>query len=145
MSWRCADAEDDKAILAASGAAALIILTVAFTGSTDESSAYSWDTISRGDIRETVQGSAALVAARRALERLTVAHKREEESFKRTESLYRQGLLSEEAYRDARYTMESAQISAASAEANVRPCRSGAISFPPICGWRARWLSSDRA
>ena len=66
-----------------------------------------------------VQGEAALLAARKDGERLEAARKRADESFTRSEALFRQGLTSDEDYRQAKLARESAQLSAAAARANV--------------------------
>jgi len=44
------------------GLALMVVLGVAFGGSRDEDSAYSWDAISRGDIRETISASGEIRA-----------------------------------------------------------------------------------
>ena len=66
-----------------------------------------------------VQGEAALLAARKDGERLEASRKRADESFTRSEALFRQGLTSDEDYRQAKLARESAQLSAAAARANV--------------------------
>ena len=66
-----------------------------------------------------VQGQAGLEAARKDAERLEAARKRSEESFTRTDSLFRQGLVSDEDFRQAKLSRESAQLSAAASKANV--------------------------
>lgn len=49
-------------LFAGLGLATVILLGVALGGSRDDESAYSWDTISRGDIRETISASGEIRA-----------------------------------------------------------------------------------
>ena len=163
------------ALFAGIGLALLIALGVAFGGARDEDSAYSWDAISRGDIRETIsasgeiraktqinigtsvageikaihvvdgqnvkagdllvtidqvrlreqvaQAAAAVNAAEKDASRLGFAMKRAEESFGRFEALRRQGLISDEDYRQQKLNRESAQLTYQASEANVAQSR----------------------
>lgn len=149
-----------------------IALGLAFGGGGDESSTYSWDVISKGDIRETItasgeiqartkisigtsvmgeikalhvkdgqdvkagdplvtidqerlkqgllQAQAALESVRQDAGRLKAAKTRAEENFTRMESLFKQGLISDEEYRQARLNRETSALSFQSAEANVQ-------------------------
>jgi HlyD family secretion protein len=133
--------------------------------------AFSWDTVSRGEIRETISASgeiqartrinigtsvageikvlhvkdgqdvkfgdllvtidqerlrqqmaqslALLDATRKDAARLEASMKRSQESVARTESLFRQGLVSDEDYRQARLAQESSELSFAAAKASV--------------------------
>jgi HlyD family secretion protein len=161
-------------LLLGAGAAVLllIILGATFGGGRDESDSYSWDRITRGDIRETItasgeiqartkisigtsvmgeikvlhvkdgqdvkagdplvtidqerlkqgliQAQAALEGVRQDAGRLKAAKTRAEENFTRMESLYKQGLISDEEYRQAKLNRDSAALSYQSAEANVQ-------------------------
>lgn len=157
-----------------SGGAALVVLIVlgiAFGGARDEDSAYSWDAIGRGDIRETISASgeiraktqinigtsvageikaihvkdgqdvragdllvtidqerlkqamaqarAAVEAARQDASRLEAAMKRSVDSFPRYEALRRDGLMSDEDFRQQKLAKESAVLSYSSARAAV--------------------------
>ncbi len=151
---------------------ALLALGKAFGASGDESNTYSWDVISKGDIRETItasgeiqartkisigtsvmgeikalhvkdgqdvkagdplvtidqerlkqgllQAQAALEGVRQDAGRLKAAKTRAEENFTRMESLFKQGLISDEEYRQARLNRETSALSFQSAEANVQ-------------------------
>ena len=66
-----------------------------------------------------IQGQAGLDAAHKESERLEAARKRSVESFARTESLFKQKLLSDEEYRQAKLSRESSELAAAAARANV--------------------------
>jgi HlyD family secretion protein len=153
------------------GFALLVVLGVAFGNSGDDADTFSWDTVSRGDIRETIsasgeiqakvkinigttvageikvlhvtdgqdvkagdllvtidrvrlqqalqQSEAVLNAARKDAERLEAGMKRAEESFSRSESLFKQGLVADEDFRQAKLAKESAALSFESAKANV--------------------------
>ena len=48
--------------IAGAGLLTIIILGIAFGGAKDEDSAYSWDAVARGDIRETIQASGEIRA-----------------------------------------------------------------------------------
>jgi len=149
----------------------LIALGMAFGGGGDESDSYSWDRITRGDIRETItasgeiqartkisigtsvmgeikalhvvdgqdvkagdplvtidqerlkqgmiQAQAALVGARQDAGRLKAAKVRAEENFARMGSLYRQGLISDEEFRQAKLNRDTSSLSFQSAETLV--------------------------
>ena len=153
------------------GLALILVLGVAFGGAKDEDSAFSWDAISRGDIRETIQASgeiraktqinigtsvageikaihvvdgqnvkagdllvtidqvrlreqlaqasAGLEAVRQDASRLEAARQRSEDSFPRYEALRKQGLISDEEFRQQKLLNESAVLSYNSARANV--------------------------
>lgn len=155
-----------------SAVALFIVLGVTLGGGGDESNTYSWDVISKGDIRETItasgeiqartkisigtsvmgeikalhvkdgqdvkagdplvtidqerlkqgllQAQAALEGVRQDAGRLKAAKTRAEENFTRMESLFKQGLISDEEYRQARLNRETSALSFQSAEANVQ-------------------------
>lgn len=157
---------------AAFGLVVLLALGKAFGGGGDESNTYSWDVITKGDIRETItasgeiqartkisigtsvmgeikalhvkdgqdvkagdplvtidqerlkqgllQAQAALEGVRQDAGRLKAAKTRAEENFTRMESLFKQGLISDEEYRQARLNRETSALSFQSAEANVQ-------------------------
>ena len=162
-----------KIVLGAAFALVLLLaLGKAFGGGADESNTYSWDVISKGDIRETItasgeiqartkisigtsvmgeikalhvkdgqdvkagdplvtidqerlkqgllQAQAALEGVRQDAGRLKAAKTRAEENFTRMESLFKQGLISDEEYRQARLNRETSDLSFQSAEANVQ-------------------------
>ncbi len=162
-----------KIILGAGAALVILIaLGAAFGGGGDESNTYSWDVITKGDIRETItasgeiqartkisigtsvmgeikvlhvkdgqdvkagdplvtidqerlkqgllQAQAALEGVRQDAGRLKAAKTRAEENFTRMESLFKQGLISDEEYRQARLNRETSALSFQSAEANVQ-------------------------
>lgn len=143
--------------------------------------AFSWDTVTRGEIRETIsasgeiqaktrinigtsvageikalhvkdgqdvkagdllvtidqerlkqqllQATAMLDAARKDAARLEAAMARSRESVSRTESLFRQGLVSDEDYRQAKLARESAELNFEAAEANVAQHRSNVAAM----------------
>ena len=149
----------------------LLILGIAFGGAKDEDSAFSWDAIGRGDIRETIQASgeiraktqinigtsvageikaihvvdgqnvragdllvtidqerlkqslaqarAGLEAVRQDTARLEAAMKRSVGSFARYETLRRDGLMSDEDFKQQKLAKESAVLSHNAALANV--------------------------
>jgi len=161
-------------IFLGAGAALVILIALgrAFGGGGDESNTYSWDVISKGDIRETItasgeiqartkisigtsvmgeikalhvkdgqdvkagdplvtidqerlkqgllQAQAALESVRQDAGRLKAAKTRAQENFTRMESLFKQGLISDEEYRQARLNRETSDLSFQSAEANVQ-------------------------
>ncbi|MBI3131606.1 MAG: efflux RND transporter periplasmic adaptor subunit [Acidobacteria bacterium] len=72
-----------------------------------------------------IQGRAGLDAARKESERLEAARKRSLESFARTESLFKQKLLSDEEYRQAKLSRESSELAAAASRANVAQSEAG--------------------
>ncbi|WP_243304735.1 efflux RND transporter periplasmic adaptor subunit [Geothrix oryzisoli] len=160
-------------LLLSGGAAlvALLVLGLAFGGARDEDSAYSWDAVGRGDVRETIsasgeiraktqinigtsvageikaihvkdgqnvkagdllvtidqerlkqaqaQAQGALDAARQDASRLEAAMKRAVESFPRYEALRRDGLMSDEDFRQQKLARDSSVLSYSSARANV--------------------------
>lgn len=149
----------------------LLILGIAFGGAKDEDSAFSWDAIGRGDIRETISASgeiraktqinigtsvageikaihvvdgqnvqagdllvtidqerlkqslaqarAGLDAVRQDAARLEAAMKRSVSSFARYETLRRDGLMSDEDFKQQKLAKESAVLSYNAAQANV--------------------------
>lgn len=149
----------------------LLTLGLVFGKGSDDAEGLSWDVVSRGEVRETVQASgeiqartrinigtnvageikaihvkdgdevaagqllvaidqvrvkeqlfqvqALLDAARKDAARLDAARTRARESAERTESLFKQGLVSDEAYRQARLERESAELSFGSAQSNI--------------------------
>src|SRR5262245_52311602 len=138
---------------------------------TDEGSAFSWDVVSRGELRETIQASgeiqaktrinigtnvageikaihvrdgdevragqalvtidqvrlrqqlfqveAALDASRKDAARLEAAMARSRQSARRSESLFTDGLISDEDYRQAKLAVDAAELSYEAAKANV--------------------------
>jgi HlyD family secretion protein len=77
-------------------------------------------TIDQERLRQQMSQSVALLdATRKDAARLEAAMKRSRESVARTESLFHQGLVSDEDYRQARLAQESAELSFAAAKANV--------------------------
>ena len=165
------------------GLAALVGLGVAFRPA-DETERYSWDTVSRGDIRETIsasgeirartqinigttvageilrrhvedgqdvkagdllvtidwvrvrqqleQAEAGFQAAQKDHERLEAARDKAQQTFARMESLFKQGLLSDEEFRQAKLNRDSAVLSSQSAKANVEQARANAASMRDI-------------
>lgn len=165
------------------GLAVLVGLGIAFRP-TEEGDRFAWDTVSSGDLRETIaasgeirartqinigttvageilkrhvedgqnvkagdllvtidsvrvrqqleQAEAATEAARRDAERLEAARAKAEQTFLRMETLARQGLLSDEDYRQARLTRDSAALSAQAARSNVEQARANASSMRDI-------------
>jgi HlyD family secretion protein len=153
------------------GLALFLGLGIAFGGSKDDDSAFSWDAVGRGDIRETISASgeiraktqinigtsvageikaihvkdgqdvkagdllvtidqerlrqgqiqarAALEAARQDASRLEAAMRRAVDSFPRYETLRRDGLMSDEDFRQQKLTRDSAVLAFGAAKANV--------------------------
>ena len=151
--------------------AVLVIAWMAFRALREAPDAFSWDTVTRGEIRETISASgeiqaktrinigtsvageikvlhvkdgqdvkagdllvtidqerlkqqmsqavAMMDAVRKDATRLEAAMKRSRESVARTESLFRQGLVSDEDYRQAQLARESAELNFEAAKANV--------------------------
>ncbi len=66
-----------------------------------------------------LQGQAGLDAIRKESERLEASRKRSVESFARMESLFKQRLLSDEDFRQAKLARESSELAAAASRANV--------------------------
>ena len=162
-----------KKVLGGIGLVCVLFLTVGlvFDRSATDPESFTWDVVSRGDLRETIQASgeieaktrinigtnvageikgihvrdgqdveagqllvtidqervkqqlfqveAVLEAARRDAERMEAATRRARESAARTRELFEQGLVADEAYRQALLEQESAELSYASAKANV--------------------------
>ena len=150
---------------------ALIAIGFAFSGSKEDADAYSWDRISKGDIRETISASgeiqaktrvnvgtnvageikaihvvdgqevkagdllvtidqirlqqemaratAALEGVKKDAERMKASMDRAEQTFVRQESLFKQGLISDEDFRQARLTKQSAELTHQSARSNI--------------------------
>lgn len=69
--------------------------------------------------QQVFQVEAVLDAARKDAARLEAATRGARESSERTESLFKQGLVSDEAYRQAKLNQESAELSYQSARANI--------------------------
>ena len=165
------------------GLAVLVTLGVAFRPA-DDSERFSWDTVSRGDIRETIsasgeirartqinigttvageilrrhvedgqnvkagdllvtidsvrirqqleQAEALWQAAQKDNERLEAARDKAQQTFTRMESLARQGLLSDEEFRQSKLTRDSAILSAQAAKANVEQAKANAASMRDI-------------
>lgn len=138
---------------------------------TDETDAFSWDPVSRGEVRETIQASgeiqaktrinigtnvsgeikaihvrdgqevkagqllvtidqvrlkqqlsqveALLEASRKDAARLEAAMARARQSAQRSESLFKEGLVADEDFRQAKLALESASLSYEAAKANV--------------------------
>ncbi len=187
------------------GFVVLIGLGFAFGGPKDESNAFSWDTVSKGDIRETIvasgeiqamtkinvgtsvmgeikilhvkdgqnvkagdrlvtidqerlkqgllQAEAGLDAQRSEASRLEATRAKTRDTFKRMESLFKQGLISEEEFRQAKLNRDSAELSFQSAQANVhqgqanlasmRDALSKSVLVAPIAG-RVTGLKAER-
>lgn len=154
-----------------------IISALVFGGPKDDSAKFSWDAVSRGDIRETIAASgeiraktqinigtsvsgeikaihvkdgqdvkagdllvtidqerlrqelarseASLQAVEKEASRAEAAMKRARELSARNEALFKQGLISDEAYRQDRLARESAELAHQSALANVAQQRAG--------------------
>ncbi len=153
------------------GCAGLLSLGLTFGKTGNEADALSWDSVGRGEVRETIQASgeiqagtrinigtnvageitelyvkdgqyvqpgqvlvridperlrqqlsqaeAMLQSAGKDAQRLDAARRIAEESYERTDALYRQGLVSVEQFRQARLSKESADLTTESARANV--------------------------
>ncbi len=158
-------------LLVALGCTLLLGVGLMFGKTGGDGEAFSWDRVSRGDLRETIQasgeiraktrinigtnvsgeikeihvrdgqevqagerlvsidqvrvkqqffqGEALRDAARKDAARLAAAHRRAQESTRRTEALFAEGLVSDEDYRQAKLTLESAELSYQAAQANV--------------------------
>lgn len=150
----------------------LIGLGFAFGGPKDESNSFSWDTLAKGDIRETIvasgeiqsmlkinvgtsvmgeikalhvkdgqdvkagqllvtidqerlkqgliQSEAALDGQRKDAARLEATQAKARDTFRRMESLFKQGLISEEEFRQAKLNRDSAELSFQTAQTNVQ-------------------------
>lgn len=153
------------------GMALLLVLGVLLGGGKEDPDAYSWDKISKGDIRETISASgeiqaktrvnvgtnvageikaihvvdgqevkagdllvtidqirlqqemaratAALEGVKKDAERLKAAQDRAEQTFARQESLFKQGLISDEEFRQAKLTKQSAELTYQGARSNI--------------------------
>jgi HlyD family secretion protein len=153
------------------GAAVLVALGAIFGGNRDEADSYAWDTVTRGEIRETISASgeiqaktkvnigtmvggeikaihvkdgqevqtgdllvtidqvrlqqeltrseAALNASRKDCDRAEGAMKSEQESYLRSEAIFRQGLLSQEDFRRAKLSLDNAKLVYHSAKSYV--------------------------
>ena len=163
-----------KALIGGGALVILIGLGLTFGGARDEDSAFSWDLVSRGDIRETIAASGEIraktqinigtsvageikqihvkdgqtvqagdllvtidqerlkqalaqaegvhEAARQDASRLDAARARSEESFPRYEALRKQGLISDEDFRQQKLARDSAILALRSARANEDQC-----------------------
>ncbi len=165
-----------KTLFAIFGAVVLVIILAAIFGrSGDDSSKFSWDTVTRGKIREVIsasgeiqaktrinigttlageiksipvkdgqdvkkgnvlvtldrvrlgqavaQAKAALEGATRDQARLKAAMDTAESTFKRQDALHGQGLISDEAWRQAKLAKESADLSYQTAQSQVGQMR----------------------
>lgn len=153
------------------GMALLLILGIAFGGSKEDADAFSWDKVSKGDIRETISASgeiqaktrvnvgtnvageikaihvvdgqevkagdllvtidqvrlqqemaratAALDGAKQDAERLKASMDRAGQTFVRQESLFKQGLISDEDFRQAKLIQQSADLTYQGARSNI--------------------------
>ncbi len=151
--------------------ALLVLLAVAFGGNKEDADAYAWDTISKGDIRETISASgevqaktrvnvgtnvageikaihvvdgqdvkagdllvtidqvrlqqemaravAGLDGTKKDAERMKAAKEKAAETFSRQESLFKQGLISDEEFRQAKLNKQSADLTFQSAQSNI--------------------------
>ncbi len=149
----------------------LIGLGIAFGGNQEDADAFSWDTVSKGDIRETIQASgevqaktrvnvgtnvageikaihvvdgqevkagellvtidqvrlkqetaraeAGLDGVRKDAARMKAALDRSDEAFVRQESLFKQGLISDEEFRQAKLARQSADLTFQGAQSNI--------------------------
>lgn len=153
------------------GVVLIVSLGAIFGGSGDDSDKFSWDTVTKGSIREVISASgeiqaktrinigttlageikaipvvdgqdvkkgdvlvtldrvrlgqavaqarAALDGAKRDQARLQAAMETAESTWKRQDALHAQGLISEEAWRQAKLAKESADLSAQTSQAQV--------------------------
>ena len=159
------------------GIALVVLLAAVFGRAGDDSARFSWDTVSRGDIREVISASgeiqaktrinigttlageikaipvkdgqdvrkgdvlvvldrvrigqavaqarAALEGARQEEARLKAARDTAESTWRRQDALHAQGLISEEAWRQAKLAKESADLSWQGAQAQVAQAAAG--------------------
>ncbi len=183
----------------------LLVLGVTFGGARDEDSAFAWDAVGKGDIRETivasgeiqammrinvgtsvmgeikalhvkdgqdvkagdllvtidqerlkqglVQAEAALAGQTKDAARLEAGQTKLRDTFKRMESLFSQGLISEEDFRQARLNRDSAELSFQTAQsailqgkanvASMRDALSKSVLVAPIAG-RVTGLKAER-
>ena len=153
------------------GLALLVGLGFAFGGSKEDPDAFSWDTLAKGDIRETISASgeiqaktrvnvgtnvageikaihvvdgqevkagdllvtidqvrlqqemaravAGLDGSRKDAERMKASREKADETFSRQENLFKQGLISDEDFRQAKLNKQSAGLSYQSAQSNT--------------------------
>lgn len=165
------------------GLVVLVGLGVAFRPAND-ADRFSWDPLSRGDIRETIsasgeirartqinigttvageilkrhvedgqnvkagdllvtidsvrvrqqleQAEAGYHASQKDNERLEAARDKAQQTFTRMESLFKQGLLSDEEFRQAKLNRDSSTLSAQASRANVEQARANAASMRDI-------------
>ena len=195
-----------KSFLALGGAIALlVVLALVFSGGRDDSSLFAWDTITRGDIRETITASgeiqartkvnvgtsvmgeikalhvkdgqdvaagdllvtidherlrqelsraeAMLEAQRKEAARQEASFAKVHETFRRVDSLFRQGLVSDEDFRQAKLNRDSADLAHGVSRANVqqsqanlaamRDALSKAVLRAPISG-RVTGLKAEK-
>ncbi len=183
----------------------LLVLGVTFGGARDEDSAFAWDAVGKGDIRETivasgeiqamirinvgtsvmgeikalhvkdgqdvkagdllvtidqerlkqglVQAEAALAGQTNDAARLEASQTKLRDTFKRMESLFSQGLISEEDFRQARLNRDSSELSFQTAQtailqgkanvASMRDALSKSVLVAPIPG-RVTGLKAER-
>ena len=87
-------------------------------------------TIDSARLRQQLdQAEAAQLAATKDEERLRAGRDKAEQTFQRMESLFKQGLLSDEEYRQSKLNRDSAILSAQAAKANVEQARANAASM----------------
>lgn len=175
-----------KAKLLAGMALGLVVLVglgIAFRPAND-ADRFSWDPLSRGDIRETIsasgeirartqinigttvageilrrhvedgqnvkagdllvtidsvrvrqqleQAEAGYHAAQKDNERLEAGRDKAQQTFARMESLFKQGLLSDEEFRQAKLNRDSSTLSSQASRANVEQARANAASMRDI-------------
>jgi HlyD family secretion protein len=78
------------------------------------------------------QAEAGFQAAQKDNERLDAARDKAQQTFARMESLFKQGLLSDEEFRQAKLNRDSSNLSAQAAKANVEQARANAASMRDI-------------
>ncbi|MBI4911865.1 MAG: efflux RND transporter periplasmic adaptor subunit [Acidobacteria bacterium] len=74
------------------------------------------------------QAEAGLQAARKDEERLLAARDKARQTFARTESLFKQGLVSDEEYRQSKLNRDSAELTAQASKSTVEQARANAAS-----------------
>lgn len=137
-----------KLLFAGTGALALlIVLGVAFGGAKDEDSAFSWDAVSRGDIRETISASGEIRAKTQINIGTSVAgeikaiHVKDGQDVKAGDLLV---TIDQERLRQsmaqATAALDAARQEAARAEASMKRT---VESFPRYEALRAQGLMSD--
>lgn len=154
------------------GLVLLIVLAAAFRGPGDDSTLLAWDTVTQGDIRETITASgeiqsrtkvnvgtsvmgeikaihvkdgqdvkagdllvtidherlqqeltratAMLEAQRKETARQEASFTKVQETFRRMDQLFKQGLVSDEDYRQAKLNRDSAELGFGASQANVQ-------------------------